>query len=69
MTRLNKLINFKNSLKKFSILKGTSHSISQECTDSSQKRLSTIAESSSGGVIEQNPEESGEFGSGKDVIV
>ncbi|KAF7639127.1 hypothetical protein Mgra_00001362 [Meloidogyne graminicola] len=48
---------------------GTSRSPSQECTDSSQKRLSTIAESNSGGIIEQNPEESGEFASGQDVIV
>uniref|UniRef100_A0A1I8BSZ1 Protein tweety homolog n=1 Tax=Meloidogyne hapla TaxID=6305 RepID=A0A1I8BSZ1_MELHA len=51
------------------IEQGTSHSASQECTDSSQKRLSTIAESSSGGIIEQNQEESGEFASGQDVIV
>ena len=68
MIMLNKFVKLK--IKLFYFFKGTStsRSPSQEITDSSQKRLSTIAESSSG-VIEQNQEESGEFGSGQDVIV
>jgi hypothetical protein len=47
---------------------GTSRSVSQEGTDSAQKRLSTIAESSSS-AIEVQEELSSEFASGQDVIV